>query len=124
MKNWRLWALAVITAWIICVALWAVQPMTVSVRVGTKLDGTEKTASVQCDSPLSGNTEPTDALPTFSNPRFAVRGAPCENPVTSGRTMFVVDVVIAAAALVLVSAVHRRGHPSTSDGTPATTVTA
>lgn len=107
MKHWRTIAVVAIAVWIVCVAVWAFRPMTISVHVGTNADGTEKTVKVQCDAPLSGNTQPTSDLPTLkAGETFG--SALCNGPVTSGRTIFFVDLLVAVAVLVLLAVT--RGH--------------
>jgi hypothetical protein len=107
MKHWRRWALVVVVLWIVAVTVWALNPISATVRTGLNADGAEKTATVQCDSPLSGNTSPTSALATLG-PGESFGGAPCHGPVTSGRTIYIIDLVAAAAALVFL--VASRGH--------------
>jgi len=106
-KHWRAFAVVAIAAWIVCVAVWAFHPMTISVHVGTDAAGAETTASVQCDAPLSGNTQPTNDLPTLKAGE-SFGPTPCTGPVTSGRTIFFIDLLVAGAVLVVLAAT--RGH--------------
>jgi hypothetical protein len=106
MKHWRSWVLVGVALWVVAVTVWALNPMSVVVTTGVNADGTQKTATVQCDSPLSGNTSPTAALPTLGSGE-SLRDAPCEGPVTSARTMYVIDILVAAGILVLLAASRR-----------------
>jgi hypothetical protein len=110
MRNWRTWAFLGVVVWIVCVGFWVTQPMTVTVTVGLNPDGSAKTATVECDSPLSGNTDPTSALPDLAAGE-SFSEAPCDRPITSGRTLFALDVVLAVVALLLIALVRRRHDP-------------
>jgi hypothetical protein len=105
-KHWRTWVLLAIALWVVAVTAWALNPMSVVVTTGVNADGTQTTATVQCDSPLSGNTSPTEALPTLSSGE-SLSHNPCEGPVTSARTMYAIDMVVAAGILMLLVAIRR-----------------
>jgi len=107
MKHWRRWAVLVVGLWIALVTVWALNPVTATVRTGVNADKSEKTASVQCDSPLSGNTSPTSALPALE-PGQAFSDEPCKGPVTSGRVIYVIDVLVAVGLLILLVASRGR----------------
>jgi hypothetical protein len=113
MRDWRRWALVGVTLWIVAVTFWALNPMSVNVRTGVNADGTEKNAVVECDSPLSGNTSPTADLPTLGAGE-SLGNAPCKDPVTSGRTMYAIDIVVAAGVVLLVVAIGRRSERRTA----------
>ena len=113
MRDWRRWALVGVTLWIVAVTFWALSPMSANVRTGGNADGTEKSATVECDSPLSGNTSPTADLPTLGSGE-SLGSAPCEDPVTSGRTMYAIDIVVAVAIVLLVVAIGRRSERRTA----------
>ena len=122
MRHWRTWALAAVVVWIAVVTIWAFQPIDATVITGHAADGSDKTATVACDSPLSGNTSPTSALPELGRGE-AFGDAPCDNAVTSGRTIYVIDVVCGIALVILLLA--SRGHldervePTVADATAA-----
>ena len=107
MRHWRTWALAAVVVWIVIVTIWAFQPVDATVITGHAADGSDKTATVQCDSPLSGNTSPTSALPTLGHGE-ALGDEPCHDAVTSGRTIYVIDVICGVAVLILVLASRGR----------------
>jgi hypothetical protein len=107
MKHWRRWALGLVLLWIIAVTVWALSPITVNVRTALNADGSEKTVSVECDSPLSGNTTPSSALPTLG-PGESMGDAPCHDPVTSDRTLYIIDVLAAAGIVILLVASRGR----------------
>jgi hypothetical protein len=107
MKHWRRWAFVAVALWIAAVTVWALDPASVNVRTELNADGTEQTATVQCDSPLSGNTSPTSALPVVG-PGESIGDAPCDNAVSSGRVVYVIDIL--AGAGVLIFLVMSRGH--------------
>jgi hypothetical protein len=106
MRHWRRWALVAVALWIVVATVWAFKPISATVVTGLNADGSEKTATVQCDSPLSGNTSPTEAVPTLG-PRQSFGDAPCHGPVTGGRTMYFIDIAVALALLVFL--VRSRG---------------
>ena len=106
MKHWRSWVLVGVAVWVVAVTIWALNPMTAVVTIGVNADGTQKTVTVECDSPLSGNTAPTAVPPALSSGE-SLNDALCEDPVTSARTMYVVDMVIAAGILMLLVASRR-----------------
>jgi hypothetical protein len=107
MKHWRRWALGLVLLWIIAVTVWALSPITANVRTALNPDGSEKTASVECDSPLSGNTSPTSALPALG-PGESLGDAPCHDPVTSDRTLYIIDLLAAAGIVILLVASRGR----------------
>jgi len=107
MRDWRRWALVGVTLWIVAVTFWALNPMSVNVRTGVNADGTEKNAVVECDSPLSGNTSPTADLPPLGAGE-SFGDEPCKAPVTSGRTMYAIDIVVAVGVVLLVVGFGRR----------------
>jgi hypothetical protein len=126
MKHWRSWVLVGVVLWVVAVTVWALNPMSAVVTIGVNADGTQKTATVQCDSPLSGNTSPTSALPTIGSGE-SLNDALCEGPVTSARTMYVVDMVVAAGILMLLVASRRysdRRHAADATLPEETTVVA
>jgi hypothetical protein len=112
MRDWRRWALIGVTLWIVAVTFWALHPISANVRTGVNADGTEKNAVVECDSPLSGNTSPTADLPTLGAGE-SFGSAPCKDPVTSGRTMYAIDIVVAVGVVLLVIAIGRRSERRT-----------
>jgi hypothetical protein len=118
MRNWRTAALVVVVLWMVLVALWAVDPMTISVTVAKNADGSDITATVQCDSPLSGNTNPTGALPTLPAGQ-AVGHAPCDGPVTSARAVFFLDVLVTAGVVLALVISRRHRGPSDDDAIAA-----
>lgn len=107
MKHWRRWAFVVVALWIVAVTVWALNPVSASVRTRLNADGTEQAATVQCDSPVSGNTSATSALPVLG-PGESIGNAPCDNAVSSGRTIYVIDILAGVVALILL--VASRGH--------------
>jgi len=107
MNHWRRWALGLVLLWIIAVTAWALNPITTNVRTALNADGSEKTASVECDSPLSGNTSPTSALPALG-PGESLSDGPCHDPVTSGRTLYIIDLLAAAGIVILLVASRGR----------------
>ena len=115
-RHWRTWTLVIAVGWIAVVTFWALQPMTIDVRVGTNPDGSDRSSVVECDSPLSGNTDPTSALPPLAAGE-AFGDAPCDGPVTSARTLYVLDVVVAAGIVLLVLLVRRRSDDPEGDDT-------
>ena len=107
MRDWRKWALVIVTLWIAAATLWALTPMSVTVHTGVNADGTERTATIECDSPLSGNTSPTQELPTLGAGQ-SLGSEPCARAVTSGRTLYLLDLVVTALVLAVVAATRLR----------------
>ena len=107
MKRWRSWALVVVALWIVAVTVWALKPMNVTVLTGHNADGSDKAATIQCDSPLSGNTSATSALPALG-PGESLGDTPCHGPVTSGRTIFIIDLLAGAGVLIFLVASRGR----------------
>jgi hypothetical protein len=122
MRHWRTWALVVVVLWIAVVTVWAVRPLDATVITGHTADGSDKTATVECDSPLSGNTSPTSALPALGSGE-AFGDAPCHDAVSSGRAIYVIDVVCGVALLILLLASRgrfdERSDPTVADATTA-----
>jgi len=106
-KDWRRWVLVALALWIVAVAWWAAKPMTDNVRTSVATaTHAETVASVQCDSPLSGNTSPNAALPGLNAGQSFDR-APCELPINDGRIIFVIDVVVTVVVLFALIATRR-----------------
>ena len=112
MRDWRKWVFVGVALWMAVVTIWAFQPMSVNVRTGVGPDGQEKTATIQCDAPLSGNTSPTQSPPTLGAGQ-SIGNAPCESPVNSARALYVFDVIVAVGVVVLAIAVGRRSNRRT-----------
>jgi hypothetical protein len=119
MRDWRRWVLVGVAVWIVAITFWALNPISATVRTGVNADGTEKTATVECDSPLSGNTSPTADLPTVGSGE-SLASAPCDGPVTTGRTMYVIDILVAVGVVFVVVASGRRSdrRAGTEDDVP------
>jgi hypothetical protein len=98
-----------VALWIAVVTIWAFGPMSANVHTGVAADGKETTATVQCDSPLSGNSSPTQALPTLGAGQ-SIGDPPCESPVNSGRAVYIFDVIVAVGIVFVVIAVGRRSN--------------
>ncbi|HEY3672259.1 MAG TPA: hypothetical protein VGN51_15090, partial [Acidimicrobiia bacterium] len=105
--HWRRWALLVVALWIVAVTVWALKPLDATVITGANADGSDKSATVHCDSPISGNTSPTSVLPTLGHGE-SIGDAPCHGPVTSGRTMYFIDLAAGAGIVVLLIASRGR----------------
>jgi hypothetical protein len=118
MRHWRGWAFVALALWVVAVTVWALNPITATVHVGLNADGSEQTVTVECDSPLSGNSSPTSALPVLQPGQSFAHDDPCSSPVTSGRTIYIIDILVGAAALVLLVAsrgrLDQRPEPSVS----------
>jgi hypothetical protein len=109
-KDWRKWVLATTVLWIIIVAFWTTRPMTAVVHTGfTEPGHLETVAAVQCDSPLSGNTSPTETLPELKAGR-AFDSAPCELPIENGRVIFAIDCLMAVGVVVVVVGTQQRSN--------------
>src|SRR5436190_6437575 len=107
MKHWRRWALVVVALWIVAVTIWALTPRDATVRTGLNADRSEKTATIQCDSPLSGNSSPTSALPALGQGE-SIGDAPCHGPVTSGRAIYLMDILAGVGVLIFLVASRGR----------------
>ena len=99
-----MWVLIVLVGWIVVVAIWASRPISDTVSTGIiknvktgELVETYRT--VQCESPLSGNTKST-ALPVLHGGR-SYQQAPWEMPIQQGRIIFALDIAVVLAALVI-----------------------
>jgi len=110
MKNWRRWAFIALALWIVSVTWWALAPTSAAVHTGFGPNKLETTATVECDSPLSGNTSPTQPLPNLA-PGQAFGASPCLLPVNDARGIYVVDVVAALGVAFVVIATRRRSSP-------------
>ncbi len=117
MKRWRMWVLGALLVWIALVVVWATQPISDTVPTGT-VKGVETTQRVQCDSPLSGNTDPTGRLPVLGR-RRAYERTPCEMPVQNGRIIFWADIALALAGAVILVKTWKPTQPGSDDDLPS-----
>jgi hypothetical protein len=113
MRRWRVWVLGALLAWILLSAWWALQPVTDTVDTGL-VKNVETSQAVQCDSPLSGNTKPTEPLPALHGGR-KYEYTPCESVVQNSRTIFWVDVALVLIAVVVLAKTWKPAADSDSD---------
>ncbi len=105
MNRWRSWLLGGLIVWIAIVAWWAVTPITDTVPTGS-VPNKDKVPvatvqAVQCDSPLSGNTSPTGALPVLKPDSRSYQRTPCKLPHQNDRVIFAVDVLLVLGVLIV-----------------------
>jgi hypothetical protein len=111
-KRWRVWVLVALLAWMLVVTWWAMQPVTDSVDTGV-VRNAFTSQTVQCDSPLSGNTKPTEPLPPLHGTREYQR-TPCKLPIENGRLIFWVDVAFALIGVVILAKTWKASAPADS----------
>ena len=107
-----MWVLVALVGWIVVVAIWASRPISDTVPTGT-IKNVETNQTVQCDSPLSGNTTSTAPLPVLHGARSYER-PPCDMPIHNGRIIFWVDVAVVLAAVVILLKTWKPRSPSES----------
>ncbi len=114
-RRVRTWALVALVVWILLVTWWALTPMTDSVSTGTvKNKDAVKVATrqtVECDSPISGSSKPTEPLPALRSPR-AYERTPCALPHENDRLIFLVDIVFFLGAAILLAKTWKPAEPS------------
>ena len=109
-RNWRRWVFIALVLWIVAVTWWALKPISAAVHTGFGPNKLETTATVECDSPLSANTSPTQPLPSLASGQ-AFGASPCSLPVNNARGIYVIDVVAALGVAFFVIATRRRWSP-------------
>jgi hypothetical protein len=104
MRRARKWLLVGLVVWIVVVTWWALRPVSDTVPTGAvkRADRTVvlTTKTVECDSPLSGSTRPTESWPALTGGR-AYERTPCGITRENDRLIFAVDVLVAVAVLAL-----------------------
>lgn len=114
MRHWRIWVLGALLVWIALVTGWAMQPMSDTVPTGTTKEGVETSQRIQCDSPLSGNDEPTGRVPVLHRGR-AYERTPCEMPIENGRVIFWADIAVVLLVAVILVKTWKPTPPTSSD---------
>jgi hypothetical protein len=103
--TWRKWLLGGLLVWIAIVAWWAVTPLSDTVPTGLvtikKVANTPTSQTVQCASPLSGNTKPTEPLPVLKPDTRSYQRDPCKLPHQNDRLILIVDVVLVIGVLII-----------------------
>jgi hypothetical protein len=107
MRRWRTWLVVTLAVWIVVVAWWATRPVTDAVPTGT-VANVETSQTVQCDSPLSGNTTATAPLPELSH-RRAYERTPCALPIHNDRMILWVDIALVFIAAVILVKTWKAG---------------
>jgi len=106
MRRVRTWALVALVVWILLVTWWALTPMSDSVSTGTvtNKDGVKVATrqTVQCASPISGSSKPTESLPALRSPRAYTR-TPCALPHENDRLIFAIDIVFFLALVIVLA---------------------
>jgi hypothetical protein len=113
MRRWRRWVLVALLVWIGLVVWWATKPVTDAVPTGL-VKGVETTRTVQCDSPLSGNTTSPEPLPELAKHRAYGR-SPCELPIQNDRWILWIDIGVVVGGVVALARTWKPGAASEAE---------
>jgi hypothetical protein len=115
--RWAVIALATVVVWTVVVLVWASQPLTDNVPVGTK--DAPRSVSVSCPAPWSTDSSPTDTpVPDLTG---AGRG-PCAQVHRQAQLLLAFDLLVSVVAVVLLVRVLVR-HTPDDEPVPPTAAT-